>query len=59
MALSVSTTRTGTMGDQRSVFGTITFDSSYDKGAPASFPLGNVIEGWQKGLKGKKDSSFI
>jgi hypothetical protein len=36
-----------------------TFDSSYDKGAPASFPLDNVIEGWQKGLEGKKEGSRV
>lgn len=35
MALTISTTRTGTMGDQRSVFGTITFDSSYAVGGEA------------------------
>ncbi|WP_113703445.1 FKBP-type peptidyl-prolyl cis-trans isomerase [Nonomuraea lactucae] len=28
------------------------FDSSWGKGQPASFPLGNVIQGWQKGLAG-------
>ncbi|MEU8246544.1 FKBP-type peptidyl-prolyl cis-trans isomerase [Nonomuraea sp. NPDC048916] len=26
------------------------FDSSWGKSEPASFPLGNVIQGWQKGL---------
>ena len=26
------------------------FDSSYDRGKPATFPLTNVIEGWQKGI---------
>ena len=35
MALSYSITRTGTMGDQRSVFGTITFDDSYPTGGEA------------------------
>ena len=30
------------------------FDSSWDRGQPASFPLGNVIEGWQKGIPGMK-----
>lgn len=35
------------------------FDSSYDKGAPASFPLDNVIEGWKEGLKGKKVGSRV
>ncbi|MCK9402038.1 MAG: FKBP-type peptidyl-prolyl cis-trans isomerase [Chitinophagaceae bacterium] len=27
------------------------FDSSVDRGAPASFPLGNVIRGWQEALQ--------
>jgi len=27
------------------------FDSSVDRGEPISFPLGNVIEGWQEGLQ--------
>ena len=27
------------------------FDSSVDRGTPASFPLGNVIRGWQEGLQ--------
>lgn len=35
------------------------FDSSYDKGAPASFPLDNVIEGWKEGLKGQKVGSRV
>jgi FKBP-type peptidyl-prolyl cis-trans isomerase len=26
------------------------FDSSYDRGEPSSFPLTNVIVGWQKGI---------
>ncbi|MFI7581791.1 FKBP-type peptidyl-prolyl cis-trans isomerase [Kocuria kalidii] len=35
------------------------FDSSYENGSPASFPLDNVIEGWQEGLKGKKQGSRV
>ncbi|WP_380168121.1 FKBP-type peptidyl-prolyl cis-trans isomerase [Jannaschia sp. R86511] len=28
------------------------FDSSWDRGAPTSFPLSNLIQGWQQGLTG-------
>ncbi|TDC97528.1 FKBP-type peptidyl-prolyl cis-trans isomerase [Nonomuraea deserti] len=28
------------------------FDSSWDRGQPAEFPLGQVIQGWQQGLVG-------
>ncbi|MEQ4717100.1 FKBP-type peptidyl-prolyl cis-trans isomerase [Nonomuraea sp. B19D2] len=28
------------------------FDSSWERGQPAEFPLGNVIKGWQQGLAG-------
>ena len=30
------------------------FDSSWERGQPATFPLANVIEGWQKGIPGMK-----
>jgi FKBP-type peptidyl-prolyl cis-trans isomerase len=30
------------------------FDSSFERGSPAAFPLGGVIEGWQKGVPGMK-----
>lgn len=30
------------------------FDSSVDRGSPATFPLGNVIQGWQEGIPGMK-----
>ena len=39
------------------------FDSSVDRGEPISFPLGNVIQGWQEGLSymnvGSKYKLFI
>ncbi|AWK07840.1 peptidylprolyl isomerase [Streptomyces spongiicola] len=35
------------------------FDSSYAKGAPVTFPLSGVIEGWSKGLEGKKTGSRV
>ncbi|MGW7359565.1 FKBP-type peptidyl-prolyl cis-trans isomerase [Streptomyces sp. NPDC054802] len=36
------------------------FDSSYARGnAPVSFPLAQVIPGWQKGLEGKKAGSRV
>ena len=31
-----------------------TFDSSWQHGQPAQFPLGNVIKGWQDGIPGMK-----
>ncbi len=31
------------------------FDSSWSRGKPATFPLANVIEGWQKGIPGMKE----
>ena len=39
------------------------FDSSYDRGMPATFPLSMVIEGWQEGIpffsKGGKGKLLI
>jgi len=32
----------------------VIFQSSHDVGQPATFPLGHVIEGWQKGVPGMK-----
>lgn len=31
------------------------FDSSYDRGEPVTFPLGQVIEGWKEGLQLMKE----
>ena len=30
------------------------FDSSYARGQPATFPLDNLIKGWQEGIPGMK-----
>lgn len=30
------------------------FDSSYDRGETITFPLGNLIQGWQEGIPGMK-----
>jgi FKBP-type peptidyl-prolyl cis-trans isomerase len=35
------------------------FDSSYDRGEPATFPLTGVITGWTKGLAGQKVGSQV
>lgn len=32
----------------------VIFQSSHDMGRPATFPLGHVIDGWQKGVPGMK-----
>jgi FKBP-type peptidyl-prolyl cis-trans isomerase len=46
----------------RLINGTV-FDSSYDRGSPAEFPLGGVIQGWIEGLQlmsvGSKYRFFI
>jgi peptidylprolyl isomerase len=31
------------------------FDSSWERGAPATFPLDSVIEGWSEGIPGMKE----
>ena len=36
-----------------------TFDSSYDRGEAAEFPLANVIPGWTYGLAGQKAGSKV
>jgi peptidylprolyl isomerase len=35
------------------------FDSSFDRGEKATFPLGNVIKGWTQGLTGKTVGSRV
>lgn len=35
------------------------FDSSWEKGSPASFPLGNLIQGWQQGIAGQPIGSQV
>ncbi|OUM42490.1 hypothetical protein B8W73_06465 [Arthrobacter agilis] len=35
------------------------FDSSFDRGEPATFPLSGVIKGWTKGLAGQKVGSKV
>lgn len=36
-----------------------TFDSSYERGAPAAFPLNSVVQGWRDGLSGQKVGSRV
>jgi len=45
---TVTVDYTGTLDD-----GTV-FDASDKHGGPATFPLGNVIQGWQEGIPGMK-----
>ena len=35
------------------------FDSSFDRGQPATFPLSGVIKGWTQGLAGKTVGSRV
>jgi peptidylprolyl isomerase len=35
------------------------FDESYSTGQPATFPLSNVIAGWQQGLVGQREGSRV
>lgn len=35
------------------------FDSSFERGAPASFKLSNVVQGWRDGLAGQKIGSRV
>jgi peptidylprolyl isomerase len=37
----------------------VIFDSSYERGAPATFPLNGVIQGWREGLSGLKTGSKV
>lgn len=37
----------------------VKFDSSFDRGEPASFPLNGVIKGWTQGLEGKTVGSRV
>lgn len=59
--ITVGTGATVKSGDTITVHyrGTLTdgtqFDSSYDRGQPATFTLGQVIEGWNIGLVGMRE----
>lgn len=35
------------------------FDSSFERGSPTGFPLGNVVEGWREGIPGHKAGSRL
>ncbi|MFI7422279.1 FKBP-type peptidyl-prolyl cis-trans isomerase [Nonomuraea sp. NPDC049684] len=49
----VQPTQTLTVHYTGKIWGTDSqFDSSWERGEPAEFPLANVIQGWQKGLAG-------
>jgi FKBP-type peptidyl-prolyl cis-trans isomerase len=41
-------------GTLTAAMGGTEFDSSYKRGEPISFPLGNLIKGWQEGIPGMK-----
>ncbi|GGY48659.1 FKBP-type peptidyl-prolyl cis-trans isomerase [Streptomyces omiyaensis] len=56
---AVKSTDTLTVQYQGVLWDGTPFDSSYERGAPATFPLANVIPGWTKGLDGKKVGSRV
>ena len=50
-AASPSASDTVTVQYRGSLIDGTVFDSSYDRGQPASFPVGGVIKGWQEALQ--------
>ncbi|MFI8366777.1 FKBP-type peptidyl-prolyl cis-trans isomerase [Streptomyces sp. NPDC085466] len=56
---AVKATDTLTVQYQGVLWNGTPFDSSYSRGAAATFPLANVIPGWTKGLEGKKIGSRV